>query len=145
MYSWGVLHHTGSMWPALDNSLISLRRGGYLYIAIYNDQGWVSRYWSIVKRLYNSGAIGRVGMITAHFPWEVGGRYLVRLATGRLDLDRGMTLWHDMIDWLGGYPFECARPEQVIVHFESKGLQTIQTVRCGSRHGCNQFVFCAQD
>lgn len=50
VYSWGVLHHTGSMWRALDNSIIPLRRGGNIFIAIYNDQGQASQIWRKIKK-----------------------------------------------------------------------------------------------
>ena len=36
VYSWGVLHHTGAMWRALENVAGSVARGGKLFIAIYN-------------------------------------------------------------------------------------------------------------
>ena len=53
VYSWGVLHHTGDMYAALENILIPMKKGGLLYIAIYNDQGWISEYWLIIKKIYN--------------------------------------------------------------------------------------------
>ena len=53
VYSWGVLHHTGAMWNALENVIPLVKEGGTLFIAIYNDQGTVSRRWTKVKRLYN--------------------------------------------------------------------------------------------
>ncbi|RMH34548.1 MAG: class I SAM-dependent methyltransferase, partial [Nitrospirae bacterium] len=31
VYSWGVLHHTGNMWLAVDNALTKVKRGGKLY------------------------------------------------------------------------------------------------------------------
>ncbi|MGH7233315.1 MAG: class I SAM-dependent methyltransferase, partial [Nitrospiraceae bacterium] len=54
VYSWGVLHHTGAMWQALDHVAPLVKEGGMLFIAIYNDQGGVSRRWRAVKRLYNT-------------------------------------------------------------------------------------------
>lgn len=39
VYSWGVLHHTGSLWEALDNIHSSVAPGGLLSLALYNDQG----------------------------------------------------------------------------------------------------------
>ena len=39
VYSWGVLHHTGNMWKALENACIPLKKGGIFFIALYNDQG----------------------------------------------------------------------------------------------------------
>src|SRR5438105_11901475 len=53
VYSWGVLHHTGAMWEALDNVAFLVAEGGRLCIAIYNDQGRQSRRWRRLKRSYN--------------------------------------------------------------------------------------------
>lgn len=54
VYSWGVLHHTGSMWAALENVCPLVKPGGQLFIAIYNNQGRASQRWLVVKRLYNA-------------------------------------------------------------------------------------------
>ena len=138
VYSWGVLHHTGAMWQALDNvaSLASER----LFVAIYNDQGWISRYWTAVKRLYNGSGLGRVLMIWLHFPYLYALRFLIRKIAGR-PLERGMSLWHDMLDWLGGYPFEVARPEEILDFYLERGLTCVKLKTCGGRMGCNEFVF----
>ena len=53
VYSWGVLHHTGSMWKALENVGNLVEKGGALFIAIYNDEGTRSIRWRKVKQLYN--------------------------------------------------------------------------------------------
>lgn len=52
VYSWGVLHHTGNMWKALDVVRSAVREGGLLFIMIYEDMGWKSRVWRAVKRMY---------------------------------------------------------------------------------------------
>src|SRR4029079_19016392 len=54
VYSWGVLHHTGAMWSALDNAQIPVRVGGRLFVAIYNDTGSQSARWKSIKRTYNA-------------------------------------------------------------------------------------------
>lgn len=54
VYSWGVLHHTGSMWQALRHTAERVAPKGRLYIAIYNDQGRASRMWLWTKRAYNA-------------------------------------------------------------------------------------------
>ncbi|MCH8950483.1 MAG: hypothetical protein IIB87_08925 [Chloroflexi bacterium] len=56
-------------------------------------------------------------------------------------LERGMSLWHDMIDWLGGYPFEVATPGEIKAFAETRGLRQLAVKTCGGRHGCNEFVF----
>jgi 2-polyprenyl-6-hydroxyphenyl methylase/3-demethylubiquinone-9 3-methyltransferase len=52
-----------------------------------------------------------------------------------------MSLWHDMIDWLGGYPFEVAKPEAVFRFFQDEGFTLEELKTCGGRMGCNEFVF----
>jgi 2-polyprenyl-3-methyl-5-hydroxy-6-metoxy-1,4-benzoquinol methylase len=49
VYSWGVLHHTGQMWKALEHVQRLVAPQGRLFIAIYNDQGSRSRRWLIIK------------------------------------------------------------------------------------------------
>lgn len=141
VYSWGVLHHTGSMWPAIDNVQRRVAEGGLLFIALYNDQRWISRYWWHVKRIYNRGVLARWAMILLHTPYLYGLRWLVRRLSGRAKLDRGMSIWYDMLDWLGGFPFEVARPEQVLDFLRARGFVLERMVTCGGRMGCNEFVF----
>jgi 2-polyprenyl-3-methyl-5-hydroxy-6-metoxy-1,4-benzoquinol methylase len=141
VYSWGVLHHTGSMWEAINNIVPLVTVDGLLFIAIYNDQGLISRYWRFVKRCYARNLVLRALMLLVHMPYLYGLRFLLRAATGRLDLERGMSLWYDMIDWIGGYPFEVARPEEILDFFRGKGFELVRLKTCGGRHGCNEFVF----
>jgi 2-polyprenyl-3-methyl-5-hydroxy-6-metoxy-1,4-benzoquinol methylase len=152
VYSWGVLHHTGAMWQALENVLIPLRTDGRLCIAIYNDQGWRSRAWRRIKRLYNrlpkSGQLGLTLLIgipleaasLARAVFTLQLRRYVRQRTGA-DAVRGMTRWYDLIDWIGGYPFEVARPAELEAFYERRGLTRIAIRTCGNRLGCNEFVF----
>ena len=80
-------------------------------------------------------------LVALHAPYLYGLRWLVRQLSRRQRLERGMKLWHDMIDWVGGYPFEVARPEAVFDFYRQRGfdLQALKT--CGGRQGCNEFVF----
>ncbi|MDK9704692.1 MAG: class I SAM-dependent methyltransferase [Sulfuritalea sp.] len=141
VYSWGVLHHTGAMWEALSNVAPLVTNDGRLYIAIYNSQGWVSHYWTLVKKFYTGGVISRWAVLLVHLPYLFGLRFLLRAMTGRLNLERGMSLWHDMIDWIGGYPFEVARPEEIFRFYRDRGFSLDELKTCGGRHGCNEFVF----
>ncbi len=141
VYSWGVLHHTGQMYKALSNVIPSIATDGQLFIALYNDQGLISTYWTLVKSAYNKNKIARYLLVAIHTPYLFGVRWLVRAVTGRLSIERGMSLWYDMIDWLGGYPFEAARPEAVLRFFRDRGLTLEELKTCGGRMGCNEFVF----
>jgi 2-polyprenyl-3-methyl-5-hydroxy-6-metoxy-1,4-benzoquinol methylase len=141
VYSWGVLHHTGNMHKAFDNIEKCVGENGQLVIAIYNHQGAISRYWTVIKKLYNRHVWLRPFIVALHTPYLIGVRFLARALTGRLALERGMSLWYDTLDWLGGYPFEVARPEEVVAHFKRYGFWLEGLHTCGGRHGCNEFVF----
>lgn len=141
VYSWGVLHHTGDMDKALANVVPAVAEGGLLFIALYNDQGPISRYWTLVKVAYNKNAALRLLVIAVHAPYLYGLRWLVHALSGRAALERGMSLWRDMIDWLGGYPFEVARPETIFRRFHDQGFALQELRTCGGRMGCNEFVF----
>ncbi len=141
VYSWGVLHHTGDQWTAMDHIGRLVKPGGRLFIAIYNDQGAISRWWTGVKRLYNRSVVARVPIVLAYIPYFIVLRWLYRQFTGRGPLERGMSLWHDMIDWLGGYPFEVARPEEVFRFFAARGFELREMTTAGSTGACNEFVF----
>lgn len=141
VYSWGVLHHTGDMTRALDNAAMAVSPGGKLFIALYNDQGLISRYWTFVKKAYNRNPLLRALMIVVHTPYLYCLRWLVRKVSGRSSVERGMALWRDMIDWLGGYPFEVSTPAQIFKLHRDRGFALQALVSCGGRMGCNEYVF----
>lgn len=148
VYSWGVLHHTGNMWKAMANATIPVAPAGMLFIALYNDQGPISHIWRAVKRLYCSGTPGR-WLVSAVLVPYFAARALVAglLRTGNplshfleYRSRRGMSFYHDWVDWLGGYPFEVASVARVTRFYEESGFALANLVRT-RRQGCNQFVF----
>ena len=149
VYSWGVLHHSGAMWQAIGNTLSTVAPGGMLVLALYNDQGRKSRGWHVVKRVYCSNAVSRIAVLAVFVPAFAVGEFCVDLARLRnparryLDYkrDRGMSKTHDWRDWLGGLPFEVAKPSQVIEFCEDRGFQLKRLIDCGNRLGNNEFVF----
>ena len=140
VYSWGVLHHTGSMWEALDAVRASVADGGRLFISLYNDQGWISRYWTFIKRSYNRHRWSRPLIAAAHAPYLLGGRW-VSQRIKRSRVQRGMRTLDDFFDWLGGYPFEVAAPDAVVAFYQQRGMALDRVKTCGRRHGCNEFLF----
>jgi hypothetical protein len=52
-----------------------------------------------------------------------------------------MSRWHDLVDWVGGYPFEVAKPETVFEFFRGRGFELEWMLTCAGKPGCNQFVF----
>ena len=149
VYSWGVLHHTGAMWRAIEHAAKLVAPSGMLAIAIYNDQGnWSSR-WRFIKRTYCSGRVGRAFVCGAFFPWFVA-RGLISDVVGLRNpwaryreyrRNRGMSVLHDCIDWLGGYPFEVAKPEAVFEFVTALDFDLVHLKTAGGTVGCNEFVF----
>jgi 2-polyprenyl-3-methyl-5-hydroxy-6-metoxy-1,4-benzoquinol methylase len=148
VYSWGVLHHTGAMWDALESVVPLVAPKGQLFIAIYNDQGRASRVWRRVKQAYVSAPTGLKWLVLAPAFARLWGPTLVRdtvkgspLRTWRSYGKRGMDPRRDVVDWVGGYPFEVARPDEIFTFFRTRGFELQRLKTCAGGHGCNEFVF----
>jgi len=150
VYSWGVLHHTGDMWTALANAALPVAPGGRLFIAIYNDQGSASRRWTKVKKRYNELPKHLRFLVVWPSFWVLNWRSLVkdsiRLQPFKSIRDygknaRGMSFWQDLVDWVGGYPFDVATPEQIFDFYRERGFRLTRLRTCGGSPGCNEFVF----
>lgn len=149
VYSWGVLHHTGEMWKALGNLVSNVSEGGVLQVALYNDQGARSRRWLLIKRTYNQlptrlrflvlwPAFLRLWMPT-FLRGALRGNPL--RAWRGYGARRGMSAWRDVVDWVGGYPFEVSRPEEVFHFVRDRGFVLERLRTAGGGLGCNEFVF----
>lgn len=148
VYSWGVLHHTGDMWKALEHVSVPVGEGGRLFIAIYNDQGWKSGFWSRIKKTYCSGLPGRIAVKSLFIPFFIIGGLVKDIFMMRNPLKRyteykkhrGMSFYYDWFDWLGGYPFEVAAPGVITRFYEQKGFR-LKKISTTSGWGNNQYVF----
>ena len=150
VYSWGVLHHTGSMWEAIENASRMPKDGGKIFIAIYNTQkGWTP-WWKLVKKTYVAmpepvqtlmAVIYAFINITKGIVADIVRlrNPLARYITKRGN--RGMTYWYDLVDWIGGHPFETAIPEEIFDFFKARGFRLTKLSTRGGGLGCNEFVF----
>jgi 2-polyprenyl-6-hydroxyphenyl methylase/3-demethylubiquinone-9 3-methyltransferase len=150
VYSWGVLHHTGQMWPALDAATLPVAHGGQLFIAIYNDCGAESEAWVIRKQRYCAlpGPLKVPYALLVMAPYEARdiARSLLRGKPAeyfhswtRYRGRRGMNRWYDLIDWVGGYPYEYASVDAITDFFAERGFG-VQRVIANRGLGCNEFV-----
>ena len=140
VYAWGVLHHSGDQWKGFVHALSATKPDGKFLVALYNDQGWVSQYWKAVKWLYIHVPLIRPVLIAFYAPYFIGLRWCMRFLRRQQIQERGMTLWYDMIDWLGGWPFEVAAPKDVLARGEDRGFKVTCVKNVGRRQGCNEFV-----
>jgi 2-polyprenyl-6-hydroxyphenyl methylase/3-demethylubiquinone-9 3-methyltransferase len=149
VYSWGVLHHTGNMWEAVRNAANLVKQGGFFYISIYNKTDGVlgSKMWLSVKKFYNRSPYPIKRGIEAIFiaAWFV--YYVARLenpvaAIRNYKSRRGMSWRTDIIDWLGGYPYEFATVEEIF-RFMRAGFSEFRLVNIKTTNSLatNWFLF----
>ncbi len=155
VYSWGVLHHTGQLWSALENAQERVAPGGKFFIALYNDTGSQSARWFWIKKTYNGlpGIFRTPFAVLVTIPGELKlmassvltlnpRRYTDTWTTYRRN--RGMTKWRDIVDWVGGYPYEVSKPDDVFDFCRARGF-ALTKLKCGNVGlGCNEFVFAKQ-
>ena len=162
VYSWGVLHHTGAMWPAVEAAAGRAGPGGRFVVALYNDQGRLSELWAAIKDGYRR--LPR--WLRGPYAYGVGAAYFGGKAVGKAALwpvrwldrggvragrpeafagvarsgDRGMSRRHDLVDWVGGWPFEVATPDETVEFLSERGFVVERMRTVGGRMGCNEVV-----
>lgn len=149
VYSWGALHHTGDMWRAVECAARCVKPGGLFTLAVYLKTPLCS-FWRSEKRLFN--ALPRVLQNTAVLAFGVMNALTICAFARRNPVrfimeygsNRGMSYWHDIRDWLGGFPYESAAPDEVI---ERLAGFTLEYVANSKRRvgllgtGCAEFRF----
>jgi SAM-dependent methyltransferase len=149
VYAWGSLHHTGAMWDAIRSTSELVAPNGLLYLALYNkvEGRGSSAFWLKVKKAYN-----RASIPTKRF-MELA--YIVRYQTlpelirfrnpfsywQNYANGRGMSVWIDVRDWLGGYPYEFSTAGDVFRFCNRECGFTLINLRTVNNLGLNEFLF----
>ena len=148
VYSWGVLHHTGSMWNAIENAARCLHESSIFYIALYSTDVYVdppAEYWLKIKREYNFANHLKKLWMEWRYAWRDSIRGCLKQGKSPLThmqeykLSRGMSYWHDVRDWLGGYPMEFAGNKETEV-FARKNLN-LELIHIKAGEGNTEFLF----
>jgi len=150
VYSWGVLHHTGNMWEAVEKAAAMAAPNGLFVIALYRKT-YIDAFWKWEKRLYAHASPGVQKFIQSLY---IGAFRLAMIAKRKNFRDhvanyrsiRGMDFHHDIHDWLGGYPYETASAPEVDARLTALGLKAERVFArpigvgiFGS--GCDEFVY----
>lgn len=142
VYSWGVLHHTGDMWRAIDNASGLVRPGGTFWITLYVKGPRYPRHLALKQRYNRASPFGKKFMVWRH----IFRRMLVRLRHFRNPFawnekkKRGMNVYHDIIDWYGGLPYEVADADEVLRFGIKRGF-ALQRILTKSEGACSYYVF----
>jgi 2-polyprenyl-3-methyl-5-hydroxy-6-metoxy-1,4-benzoquinol methylase len=151
VYSWGVLHHTGAMWLGIENAVGRVANNGHLFLALYNDQGLKSHLWWLIKWLYNK----LPNPLNKAYAYVFGGLvHVLNILKYTLKMQpmtairpllnykntRGMSVMHDLIDWVGGFPFEFVRADVLEAYMNARGFVLVKS-KVATSLGCHQMVF----
>ncbi len=148
VYSWGVLHHTGELWKAMDNSARLIKEGGVFYAALYDHDIQVdppAEFWLDIKRRYNRAGWGGRKRLEWWYVWRfvlhknifaLPG--LVKRIRGHKH-KRGMAFFTDIKDWLGGWPMEFAKRADVAAWASRSGLE-MAIMKTGEAN--TEYLFC---
>ena len=55
--------------------------------------------------------------------------------------ERGMSFFFDVVDWVGGYPYEFASIEEIIKIGLALGLECKKTISANTPIGCHEYIF----
>ncbi|MDR1483336.1 MAG: class I SAM-dependent methyltransferase [Planctomycetaceae bacterium] len=150
VYSWGVLHHTGAMYKAFDKITEMVKNDGVLVIAVYRKTLFC-RFWKWEKYCYRfcPSVIQKVlrglykFVLLSYLTFRGNNPFkYVR----EYEKKRGMSFHHDVQDWLGGYPYESVKADDVKKFFLERGFILEKEFVSGQLlgifgAGCDEFVF----
>jgi 2-polyprenyl-3-methyl-5-hydroxy-6-metoxy-1,4-benzoquinol methylase len=140
VHSWGVLHHTGDMDTALANTASLVAQDGHLLLAIYNRH-WTSPAWRVIKRVYVASPKVVQGILsTSLYPVIMAAKWAVT-RRNPLQQERGMDFYYDVVDWVGGYPYEYASCDDIEARMQRLGFSLVRRLPARVPTGCNEFVF----
>ena len=140
VYAWGSLHHTGRMQEAIENTARCVAPGGTFVLAIYNRH-WSSAAWTVIKRFYNLSPEWLKPVWNAGFGAVIFCAKWIVTRRNPLKMERGMNFYHDVVDWIGGYPYEYASAADMTRRVEAMGFKLRRLVPAGVPTGNNEFVF----
>jgi 2-polyprenyl-6-hydroxyphenyl methylase/3-demethylubiquinone-9 3-methyltransferase len=145
VYSWGVLHHTGEVWHAVDNASKTVADNGLFYIALYSaDVEPNPDFWLRIKREYNQASAWKKNRMVWWYVWNyVLSRRLRRIPSLiskaiNYRKSRGMSMLVDIRDWLGGWPMEYTRDADVVAFLDKRGFK-LENMKTGE--ACSEFLF----
>ncbi len=142
VYSWGVLHHTGNMWMAIENAASRVNDNGVFWISIYaKGQNYLNDLQ--LKRNYNAASWVGKKWFEYIYVFKIMGWRLLHLKnpiTWNQRISRGMDIYHDMVDWLGGLPYEVASEDEIVQFCAGLGF-ILQRIKVNGEGRCNIYVF----
>ncbi len=140
VHSWGVLHHTGNMAKALQSAAALVADSGHLIVALYNRH-YTSGLWLVIKWLYGRSPRPVKTLFAALLAPVIALAKFAVTGKNPFAQNRGMHFYYNVIDWVGGYPYEYADKDEVVALLAPQGFTCSAFVAAQVPTGCNEFVF----
>lgn len=152
VYSWGVLHRTGSVADAVAKAASLVATGGHLAVALYRPTR-LDPFWVAEKRWYAQADQGTQRLVRAvhigllRMRLTLAGRG-VKLQSAGYD-PRGRDLRRAVQDWLGRFPYESIAAAEVESLLAEQGLEMVQEFAVSRSKrplgllgsGCDEYVY----
>lgn len=148
VYSWGVLHHTGSMYRAIRTAASLVAPGGQLVLALYHHTR-LCWFWKLEKKWYSNASAGAqkfAQKIYLAVFWAMN-RKIFKEYVANYRSNRGMDFYHDLHDWLGGWPYESISPAQTVQLMQELKLREVRSFTYPTTplglfgSGCDEYVY----
>jgi 2-polyprenyl-6-hydroxyphenyl methylase/3-demethylubiquinone-9 3-methyltransferase len=141
VHSWGVLHHTGNMWQAIDNAIRLCAPNALLFISIYAGGDLYEEHLAVKRRFNAADEATKREMVDRLVKSLIRSSYKTQENSDSIARDqRGMTQYHDAVDWLGGLPYEVAHVSEVLLFGINRGLCPLKVFERG-QGGCSVYLF----
>jgi predicted RNA methylase len=131
VYSWGVLHHTGAMYKAIEKASNVVAPNGTLALALYGKTPFCG-LWRVEKRIYSRSpkwvqrAIEQIYYVAVSARLALKGESLKKRREIYFQ-QRGMDMYIDTRDWLGGYPYESISPNEAMTYLNKLGFEPVRS------------------
>jgi 2-polyprenyl-3-methyl-5-hydroxy-6-metoxy-1,4-benzoquinol methylase len=131
VYSWGVLHHTGAMYQAITKASTMVAPSGMISLALYGKTPFCGM-WRVEKRIYSRSPKWIQKIIEAVYLTVVRMRLALKGESYQKRREkyweqRGMDMYYDTRDWLGGYPYESILPEEAETFMRGLGFEQVRS------------------
>lgn len=154
VHSWGVLHHTGAMYDGIRKVAALVEPGGLLILGLYRKTR-LCALWAREKRWYVRASPAaqqrarRTFVAMLRFAYLLSGRDFENHVTSYASV-RGMSFWHDVHDWMGGYPYESITPENAHALLSSLDFREVKSSTRGYEvglfgSGCDEYTYRRRD
>lgn len=151
VYSWGVLHHTGDMYRALEVTSKLVNPSGIFIVALYKKTLFCG-VWNKIKKWYacttskNQRLARNIRTCIQKTAYFIEGKNFKEYVANYGQW-RGMNFENDLHDWMGGYPYESISPAECSDLFMKLGFKLERSFISRSRGfgvlgtTCDEYIF----